>query len=265
MPCIETRVNTIDGLFELLRSLADPANSAVCRGQALSTWPLQPSIDRGVPPGTNYATRLDEERCLVEQFQRRVENLLGTNEFKNVSSPNLPVKLTVMQHYGAPTRMLDWTASPFVAAFFAVVDLLDKDGAMWWYRTKAFTVEAGPQWDRYKMRSNPNEDVDYNMHAFKEDSPPFIGPAYLPSPFSRAEAQQGLFTCAGRLGMLHDDLLGDLIRGDNFGKIVIPNSLKRDVLQMLKTMNVTAKSLEHVGADRLGLRMSWDRAHRSAI
>jgi len=184
-----------------------------------------------------------------------------TRIIESATDSNLIMRLTVMQHYGAPTRMLDWTASPFAAAFFAVIDSLDKDGAVWWFRTKPFEDAAGEQWDRFKMRSYVGEPVVYNKFAFREDSPAFIGTAYLPLPFPRAEAQQGLFTCAGRLGLLHDDLLSELLHGQNFGKIVIPSSLKRDALQMLKTMNVTAKSLEHVGADRLGLRMSWDRTH----
>jgi len=264
MKCEEIRVDTIDALSGALRGLADPANSAVCRGQALASWRLQPSIDRGVPPGTAYKKRLDEEWCLIKQFCRRVKNLLGVQETHFIESrqpSDIILPLTVMQHYGAPTRMLDWTDSPFAAAFFAVIDSLDKDGAVWWFRTKPFEDAAGEQWNRFKMRSQSGDHVDYNKFAFSEVSPPFIGTTYLRLPFPRLEAQQGLFTCAGRLGLLHDDLLCGLMHGKDFGKIVIPSPLKRDALQMLKTMNVTAKSLEHVGADRLGLRMSWDRTH----
>lgn len=267
MKCEETRPDTIDALFGALRGLADPANGAVCRGQAIATWRLQPSIDRNVGPGAKYAERLDEERCLIEEFRRRVGNLLGVIEARHVE--NLPpdqllAPLTVMQHFGAPTRLLDWTASPFAATFFAVIDSLDEDGAVWWFRTKAFETAAGKQWNRLNMRSFDGEHVDYNKFAFRDDSQSFIGTAYLSLPFARAEAQQGLFTCAGRLGLYHDDLLCDLLHEKDLGKIVIPRSLKRDALEMLKRMNVTAKSLEHVGADRLGLQMSWDRTHKLA-
>jgi hypothetical protein len=36
-----------------------------------------------------------------------------------------------MQHYSAPTRLLDWTGSCIVAAYFAVNERWDADGAIW--------------------------------------------------------------------------------------------------------------------------------------
>jgi hypothetical protein len=38
-----------------------------------------------------------------------------------------------MQHYGLPTRLLDWTESPLLAAYFAVFDddFIEEDGALW--------------------------------------------------------------------------------------------------------------------------------------
>jgi FRG domain len=42
--------------------------------------------------------------------------------------------LALMQHYGTPTRFLDWTMSPFIAAYFAFEDEacgLSKRSAIW--------------------------------------------------------------------------------------------------------------------------------------
>ena len=143
-------------------------------------------------PGTTYPERLDEEPCLVERFRRRVKHLLGIDEWTHVSQGHLDDlirPMTVMQHSGAPTRLLDWTRSPWAAAFFAAVENPDQDGAIWWYHQKALDATARAQWERLGMLPIHPAQFDYNPFTFRQDSPAFIGPVYLLIPFAGAEAQ----------------------------------------------------------------------------
>jgi hypothetical protein len=92
----------------------------VYRGVADKSWSLQPSLQR---IGSHYG---GVEGPLLRNFLKYA----GPNE---IDSDALLFQLAVAQHHGLPTRLLDWTISPKVAAHFATWEEkdFDKDGAIW--------------------------------------------------------------------------------------------------------------------------------------
>jgi hypothetical protein len=97
-------------------ALEDAANR-IFRGQGDATWPLSTTLQRA----------LETRRVEDPSYRAHVENS-SIGFFKDRSRLHLPTVpdeqdllgwLALMQHYGAPTRLQDWTLSPFVAAYFA--------------------------------------------------------------------------------------------------------------------------------------------------
>ena len=100
------------------------------RGQSNFEWTLEPLMLRLLRNKPDFspseAHRIEEE--ITEEFVSS-----NASELKSKCGPDVFSKWALMQHFGAPTRLLDWTFSAFIGAYFAVQEPWMKDGAIWFF------------------------------------------------------------------------------------------------------------------------------------
>lgn len=262
----------IDSLFKELMGLTASGLLLACRGQADATQSLQTSLDRILDSKMDYVYRLAEEHAVLTKFNTLAPELLGTIECNALSRVLVNDRLsafTVLQHYGAPTRLLDWTHSPWVALYFAALDHHDKDGAVWWFDQRAFQAEVHRRWathdmERFRRPVEFGGEIDLNKTAFDVDGPPWISKWHSLLPFRRMEIQQGFFTVAGRLGLGHDDLIAEVLTDPAPRIMTVPANLKRKTLDVLRKMGIHAQSLDYPGADKIGQNLTKELESRFA-
>ena len=93
----------------------------IFRGMSNSKWVLKTSLER-LP---SELPKIDIEDSLISYFKKRVHHYIKIADIPD--DTDLIDWMTLMQHYGAPTRLLDWTLSPFIASFFAFESNIQDD------------------------------------------------------------------------------------------------------------------------------------------
>jgi len=86
------------------------------RGQSNSDWPLSPSFDRTF----SFLPREKILEAAIEMFDEFKNDIKRLDIRTDAGDQN--ALLALGQHYGLPTRLLDWTENYSVAAFFAFKD-----------------------------------------------------------------------------------------------------------------------------------------------
>lgn len=173
--------------------------------------------------------------------------------------------LTLAQHHGLPTRLLDWTYSPFVAAHFATANTerFDRDGAIWrvdYVRTnrlappvlRAELDEVGANAFTVDMLERAVPDLRSFDKLATEDFTVFFEP---PSLDARIVNQFAFFSVmSSATAFLHAWLS---TRPLLYGRIIIPAELKWEVRDKLDQANITERIL-FPGLDGLA---SWLTRH----
>ncbi|PKO67320.1 MAG: hypothetical protein CVU22_12355 [Betaproteobacteria bacterium HGW-Betaproteobacteria-16] len=93
----------------------------VWRGQRCDSWRLDPTIDRLIRDAdTSHAQSWDFRIQHLDTFKRATR---GRRNSQTPAPTDENEWWALGQHHGLATPLLDWTSSPFVAAFFAFAEL----------------------------------------------------------------------------------------------------------------------------------------------
>jgi hypothetical protein len=217
------------------------------RGMGSATWSLQTSLERML-----VSPVVEAERYLLTAFQRRAHHYV-----RDCPVPDDYLEwLALMQHYGAPTRLLDCTRSPYVALFFALERPLEPLGqaAVW-----AVDIEACKRTAMGILAPLPlNTDAGLSlgkpdvfkaafMREHDNTSPPSVLCVAPIQPFrmnERLTIQQGLFLCPAQVSMSFEENLQAMgTQGTGIEKLVFPAMLREDILAELNKMNINRASL----------------------
>jgi hypothetical protein len=209
------------------------------RGQADSSWNLEPSLCRCfVDAKINRNKAHGIEFSAFQRFQSQAHLYIPSSTSGLGPKQNIAWWM-LMQHYSCPTRLLDWTLSPYVAAYFGIDKLPKVDGAIWFFNAPHLDTIMSKQYGKMN-------ELDSAVF-FANDPIPAVYPILGGQHSERSLLQQGTYTVCTDIFANHGELISEAFTNANltnsFGKLTIPHQLKYDFLSRLRTMNITASAL----------------------
>lgn len=163
---LDTHIDSFRKFLDLIDQISEgsPLDPPLYRGQVVDK-PLLPKIAR--LPIVDFPSF---ETNILEEFKRR------SLPYLKVAIKNEWDLISIAQHHGLPTRLLDWTENPLIALWFAVEKKVSNYNGVLWVLLPSD-----------KMILHENKESPFDGITTKIFTPDHIS--------ERITSQSGLFTC----------------------------------------------------------------------
>lgn len=195
------------------------------RGHAKANWKLVPAWLRLKSP--------PPESVLISRFKQNANLLLEQRLENNFDW------LFVMQHYGVPTRLLDWTESPLAGLYFAATQHSRSEGSLWALFPLRLNQEttARPEEIRFLPSFDDKELENYSTLAIETNPAKGVFPMAVIATRNNAriQAQLGVFTISHHTKIP----IEDIGKGMHLIEYRVPATAKAAIIAELKMLAVT--------------------------
>ncbi len=195
------------------------------RGQSNTNYRLLPKIYRNQIIGSEF------EREMVRDFKLYSQQFIDSKVSTDIES------LFIMQHYGMPTRLLDWTESSLVALYFCVKENQSKsDGVVWtmnpWILNSNI-LDVSRYVPSYSSEILKNYIINIDSENFERTVTAKTPLAFRPLRNNqRIIAQKGMFVIFGNESKDLEEI--NSLRDESFlNKIIVDKNYKKKILKEL--------------------------------
>ncbi len=240
-------VKSIEELFHNLNSLP---NHFAYRGQANAEWKIQSALERVLGDEWSPIRARTFEDYSLDAFKSKYHIYNNGNEHTPKSKL---AWLSVMQHYGVPTRLIDFTTSPYTALYFALetYDVLSKNNLAVYAFDYTDIMEksisliksrhAKFNETRHSISKKPDEVFDEIVDVHSYDIAWITEPCELNA---RIDRQAGTFLISGNLERPIESVLSESIYDESsMHKIIIPFQFLEGIFVGLRKMNINSKTI----------------------
>lgn len=251
---IEKNIDSWEHFLQIVSE--DPIRDWAFRGQRDASWQLWPTISRELR-NRRVAPRhwKSQEHRLIWIFQRKATHFLD----KVPDVGDTPQWMALIQHHGGPTRLLDFTWSPYVAAFFALESSVS-DAAVWAINAPRIgTLAYGPQFEPAQRPPSPEEVL--RATGIRGRNAIAIGEPYFKN--RRVIAQSGTFVFPFDIKRPIEQILAKT--EGTIRKLVLRGpELRKQALRELYRMNITHATL-FPDLDGLARSLAFELEHHYAF